>query len=320
MKGLTATERANKAIAASRVGLWANIALAAFKYTAGILGNSSAMIADAANSLSDAFTDIIAMASFRISKRPIDYNHDYGHGKFETLASLVVGAFVLVVAILILWSGGSRIASAMHGRALPRPGPIALGAAIVTLLSKESLYRYTTRKAKELSSNTLVAKAWDHRSDALISLCTFAGIGGAMFLGERWRILDPIAAIAVSFFIAKVAISILIMSLHELMEGSLPRETEEEIEKVIAQVPKVVNYHKLRTRKIGKDYAVDVHVVVSRDCSIVEAHDISEDLEEKLRDKFGRDTHITIHIEPSLEGPKADGSDGAGGEGQNPQV
>ncbi|MDK2846592.1 MAG: hypothetical protein PWR02_648 [Synergistales bacterium] len=293
--------REKKALKVSWVGLWVNAVLTAFKFVAGILGHSAAMTADAVHSLSDFATDIVAVVTFRITGRPVDSSHDYGHGKFETLSSVVIGVSLVVVALGILYSGGGRILRALHGEVITPPGMIALFAAVVSVVSKEWLYRYTAKEAKALKSDALKAKAWDHRSDALSSIGTLLGIGGAIFLGERARVLDPIAAIAVSVLILRIALPITWQALGELVETSLPEEAERKLLDVIKAVDGVEDAHHLRTRRIGTAVAVDVHVIVDPSLTVAHGHDIATEVERAARSLHGKNSFVSVHVEPRTD-------------------
>ncbi|MFA4838491.1 MAG: cation diffusion facilitator family transporter [Candidatus Neomarinimicrobiota bacterium] len=292
--------RAAKANRITWIGFFTNLLLTAFKMAAGILGKSGAMIADAVHSLSDFITDIVVLVSFRVIRKPIDREHDYGHGKFETLATAFIGLALLIVGLGIFWQGGKKILLNLSGSPLEKPGNIALIAAVVSVIIKEWLYRYTVKVGDEISSQAVVANAWHHRSDAFSSIGTTIGIGGAILLGEHWRILDPIAAVIVSFFIVKVAYSITVVSIRELSEGSLDDSVENEIIKIVSNCPGVIKPHDLRTRKIGFNIAVDIHVYVDQNLSICEAHDIATDVERRIRNRYGTETFISVHTEPNL--------------------
>ena len=242
------------------VGSIVNFVLLAFKFVAGILGHSAAMLADAVHSLSDFVTDVIVLVIVRISNKPQDKDHDYGHGKYETLATAIIGILLLLVGFGILWNGAFSIWAFMKGEQLEAPGMVALIAALISILLKEILYQYTVIKGKNLNSQAVVANAWHHRSDAFSSIGTAIGIGGAILLGEHWRVLDPIAAVIVSFFIMKVAIQLLIPCVDELLEKSLPDEVEKDIEQALLSFPGVSEPHHLRTRRIGSYCAIEVHV------------------------------------------------------------
>ena len=281
------------------VGSVVNFLLLVFKFFAGIMGHSAAMLADAVHSLSDFVTDIIVLVFVRISSKPQDEGHDYGHGKYETLATAIIGIFLLFVGFGIFWNGASSVYLFLQGGSLPEPGMLALAAALVSIVSKEILYQYTVFKGKKLNSQAVVANAWHHRSDALSSIGTTVGIGGAILLGSHWRVLDPAAAVIVSFFIMKVAVGLLIPCVDELLEKSLPADVEEEIQEIILSFPDVSSPHHLRTRRIGNHYAIEVHVRMDGKITLEEAHRTATAIEDKLKEKFGEGTHIGIHVEPT---------------------
>lgn len=281
------------------VGSVVNFLLLVFKFFAGIMGHSAAMLADAVHSLSDFVTDIIVLVFVRISSKPQDEGHDYGHGKYETLATAIIGIFLLFVGFGIFCNGASSVYLFLQGGSLPEPGMLALAAALVSIVSKEILYQYTVFKGKKLNSQAVVANAWHHRSDALSSIGTAVGIGGAILLGSHWRVLDPAAAVIVSFFIMKVAVGLLIPCVDELLEKSLPADVEEEIQEIILSFPDVSSPHHLRTRRIGNHYAIEVHVRMDGKITLEEAHRTATAIEDKLKEKFGEGTHIGIHVEPT---------------------
>ena len=279
-------------------GSLVNIVLVAFKFAAGIFGRSAAMIADAVHSLSDLITDIIVIVFVRISSKPEDEGHDYGHGKYETLATFLIGAALLVVGIGICWSGIEKIIVFFHGGSLESPGWIAFVAALVSVVSKEALFHCTRIVGKRFDSPAVVANAWHHRSDAFSSVGTAVGIGGAILLGENWRVLDPLAAVIVSFFIVQVAVKQLKECIDELLERSLPDDIERDITGIVLSFDGVSQPHHLRTRRIGSHYAIDLHVRMDGSISLHEAHEKATAIEQKLRDTFGEDTYISIHVEP----------------------
>ena len=284
------------------IGGIANAILVIFKFIAGIMANSAAMLADAVHSLSDFITDVIVLVFVKISNRPKDKSHDYGHGKFETLATLIIGVALLFVGVMIFYNGAVAIyGSVWCGGQLESPGMLAFWAAIVSILIKEIVYQYTARKGRRLNSQAVVANAWHHRSDALSSVGTALGIGGAIFLGEEWRILDPIAAVVVSMFIIGMAMKLFIHSLNELLEKSLPDEVEDEIVAIAESFEMVRNVHDIRTRSIGSNIAVEMHVLMDGNLTLKATHDTTEAIEENLREKFGEKTHIAIHVEPVEE-------------------
>lgn len=275
-----------------------NFALLVFKFVAGIVGHSAAMVADAVHSLSDFVTDIIVVAFVRISGKPEDEGHNYGHGKYETLATAIIGLILFFVGIGIMFNGAKSVFDTINGKPLAAPSILALTVAALSILLKELLYRYTIHKAKGLNSQAMIANAWHHRSDAFSSIGTFIGIGGAICLGEQWRILDPLAAIVVSIFIMRVAVQLLKPCVDELLERSLPAETENIILEIIRSFPEVSEPHHLRTRRIGNRLAIEVHIRMNGNTPLAEAHSLASEVEKRLKYEFGKDTHIGIHMEP----------------------
>ncbi len=294
--------RAKQADRITWTGFWANVALTVLKLAAGILGRSGAMIADAIHSLSDFITDLVVLFSFRMVRKPADRDHDYGHGKYETLATALVGLVLAGVGLGLLFSGAGKIWSVLvQGRPIQAPGIVALAASVVSIATKEWLYRHTVKVGNRIRSQAVIANAWHHRSDAFSSLGTFTGIGGAILLGDRWRILDPLAAVIVSFFILRVAWEITLGSIRELLEESLDENTKGEILEIVSAVEGVMEPHDLRTRKNGSRIVVDIHIRVPDQTSIVEAHRINDIIEFRLRKKYGENTLINIHTEPENE-------------------
>ena len=281
------------------VGSAGNLALLVFKFIAGIVGHSAAMMADAVHSLSDFVTDIIVILFVRVSAKPQDESHDYGHGKYETLASLFVGLALIAAATGIIVSGAVKFASWLHGEQLPAPGKLALWAALISIVVKELLYHYTARAGRRLASQAVVANAWHHRSDALSSIGAAIGIGGAILLGDRWTVLDPLASMVVGAMLVKVAVDLLRGSMNELTECSLPAETEQEIEDIIRSFPDVCEPHNLRTRKIGNRIAIEAHIRMDGQVTLHEAHERATAIEHQLKSRFGSQTHVTIHMEPT---------------------
>ena len=281
------------------LGSFVNLLLVVFKFIAGIVGHSAAMIADAVHSLSDFITDVIVIIFVAISGKPEDSDHSYGHGKYETLATAVIGIILFFVGVGILISGIKAIVGALQGEPLQAPSLLALIAAVISIVVKEALFHYTVKRGKALDSSSVVANAWHHRSDALSSIGTAIGIGGAVFLGEQWRILDPIAAVVVSIFIVKVAVELIKPCIDELVERSLPEEVEQRIHALILQSPQVSSPHHLRTRRIGGYIAIEVHIRMDGQISLSEAHQVASDIERRLKAEFGEKTHIGIHMEPT---------------------
>ena len=291
-------ERNQEIYQVTLVGGVVNVVLLLFKFVAGIVGHSAAMVADAVHSLSDFVTDVIVLVFVHISGKPKDRSHDYGHGKYETLAMTLIGVALLIVAIGIIYSGAMKIIAWMNGEQLEAPGMLALWAALLSVLLKEGVYQYSMVKARQLNSQVVEANAWHHRSDALSSVGTAIGIGGAIFLGQRWTVLDPIASLVVGAFIVKVAVDLLHRGIDDLMEHSLPEDVEEEILRIVGELKGVVDPHDLRTRKIGNRYAIELHILMDGDITLHEAHNKASEVEDLLRARYGEDTHVAVHVEP----------------------
>ncbi|MBR4156793.1 MAG: cation transporter [Bacteroidales bacterium] len=295
---MKASNREKEIYKVTTIGAVGNLLLLIFKFIAGFLSNSAAMIADAVHSFSDFLTDIVVMIFVRISSKEEDENHHYGHGKFETLATVIIGIVLVAVGLGIMKNGIVSIVEVAKGNSIKSPGIIALVAAIVSIIVKEILYRYTVIKGKKLDSPSVVANAWHHRSDAFSSIGTALGIGGAIILGNKWTILDPIAAVIVSFFILKVAYQLTKAGLDELLEKSLPKEIEKKIIEILLSFNEISSPHHLRTRRIGKSYSIDVHIRMDGAMSLYDAHQITVDIENKLKEELHKDIFINIHMEP----------------------
>ena len=294
-------ERSREIYKVTLVGGVVNVALLIFKFVAGIVGHSAAMVADAVHSLSDLATDVIVLIFVHISSKPQDKSHDYGHGKYETLAMTLIGVALMAVAIGIIYNGAMKISAWLGGEQLEAPGMLALWAALLSVLLKEGVYQYSMVKARKLDSQVLAANAWHHRSDALSSIGTAIGIGGAIFLGQRWTVLDPLASLVVGAFIVKVALELLRDGVSDLMEHSLPDDVEEEMLRMVGKVPGVACPHDLRTRKIGNHYAIELHILMAGNMGLRDAHNKASEVEDLLRARYGQDTHVAVHVEPLEE-------------------
>jgi cation diffusion facilitator family transporter len=282
------------------IGFIANLILTIGKLLAGILANSTAMVADAVHSVSDFATDLVVIGGLSVSARPVDHNHKYGHGKVETLATAFVGIVLILVGIGLFYGGVTKIFSVYQGGVLQQPGMGALYAAVFSIIIKEILFRYTISEGSRINSKAVIANAWHHRSDVYSSFGTMLGIGGAIFLGQKWVILDPLAAVIVSFFIFRIAFRITRDTLMELIETSLPKEQEKEIIRIASGVNGVHEPHELKTRKIGNHIAIDIHIKVVNELNIEDAHAITIELEDIFRKTYGDETHISIHTEPLI--------------------
>ena len=275
-----------------------NLLLVCVKVAAGVAGHSAAMVSDAVHSLSDLLTDFVVLAFVRVSGRPKDASHDYGHGKFETMASLLIGIFLAAAAIGIVVSGAVKLSSWLQGEDIPAPGRMALWAALLSIAAKELLFRYTDAQGRKLDSPALRANAWHHRSDALSSIGAAIGIAGALLLGDRWTVLDPLASIVIGAMLVKVAWDLLGPSFGELTDSSLPAETEQEIIGMIRDIPGIFEPHNLRTRRIGRLIAAEVHIRLDGNQSLSEAHEKASEVERRFKERFGRESHIIVHMEP----------------------
>ena len=280
------------------IGFAVNLLLSAAKLVAGIFGRSSAMVADAVHSISDLATDVVVLLFVKISAKPKDACHKYGHGKYETIASIIIALALGAVGVGICINGAEKIAAVVRGEQIAKPEFIALIAATVSILAKEWLYRYTVKVGRQTDSPAVIANAWHHRSDALSSIGTLIGIGCAYLLGGKWVIADPIAAIVVAAMILKVAIDLLRKGFDELVEGALPSNVEEEIIRIVTEDAAISHPHNLRTRRIGSSIAIEVHIRVDGDMSVRESHSLTESIERRLRERFGESTMIAIHVEP----------------------
>lgn len=283
------------------VGSAGNMGLFAFKLIAGILGHSSAMVADAVHSLSDFITDVIVLVFVSISAKPQDESHDYGHGKFETIATFFIGLALVAAATGIILAGILSLVEWFQGAQLEAPSMLALWAALLSIVVKEILFHYTVHCGKRLNSQAMIANAWHHRSDALSSIAAAIGIGCAILLGDRWTVMDPVASVIVGFVLMNVAIKLLRTSINELTESSLNADVEREIEEIITSIPGICEPHNLRTRHIGNRIAIEAHIRMDGDISLFDAHSRATMVEQKLKERFGSDTHVTIHMEPIKE-------------------
>ncbi|HAX97224.1 MAG TPA: cation-efflux pump [Prolixibacteraceae bacterium] len=280
------------------IGSLVNLILTIGKVFAGIVGHSSAMVADGVHSLSDLVTDVIVIVFVKISGKEKDNTHQYGHGKFETFATMIISFALLIVGVGIGWTSAEKIYMSLNGELIDKPGFIALYAALISIASKEGLFWYTKVEGKRLNSQAMIANAWHHRSDALSSIGTALGISGAILLGDNWRILDPLAGVIVSFFILKVAWDIAKPSIDELLDRSLPDSIQKEIEQIITDTDGVISFHGLRTRKIGDVISVEMHIQVDRYLTVEVSHQMATTIENTLRERFGANTHVIVHIEP----------------------
>jgi len=294
--------RSEKARKITFVGFFINSILSVLKITAGIIGKSNAMLADGIHSLSDFFTDIVVLVGFKFTEKPADKDHNFGHEKYETFATFIIGIALLLAGFNILQGGAVNVYKiAFKNEILPRPKLIAIIAALISLFSKEFLFRFTKKVGEKINSPAVIANGWHHRSDALSSIGTLIGISVAYFLGDKWIIFDPIAAIVVSVFIFKVAFEIMLPAVNELLESSLDEKDVKYISNLIESNQGIKNYHNLRTRRIGSNIAIEAHLMFDKNISLYQAHAISESIEKTLKEYFGKRSIITFHLEPNYK-------------------
>jgi len=291
-------KREKEAIRVTLLGFFVNLFLSVFKLIAGFLGNSSAMIADAVHSFSDFASDIVVMVSLKIAGKPADSSHDYGHGKFETLATFIISATLLLVGVGIGYEGIVKIIEVVNGAEVQSPKLIAVIAAIVSIISKEAVYRKTLSVGRKINSSAVIANAWHHRTDSLSSVCALIGIGLAYFFGDMFMIFDPIAALVVCFFILKTGVDLLKESMAQFLEYSLPVEEKTKIIKMVEEIEGLSTPHDLKTRKIGNIVSIEMHVYADAEMNVKKAHELVDEAEKKIRSVYGEETNISIHIEP----------------------
>ncbi len=291
-------DRTTKVTFVTLIGSVVNIILTVFKIIAGVMGRSTAMIADGIHSLSDLLSDIVVIVFVKISAKGRDKDHDYGHGKFETFATLIISLMLIVVAANLMSGGISKIRLILDGGEVSSPGMIALWAAVASIVLKEILYRYTIVQGKALNSPMMIANAWHHRSDAFSSVGSMLGISGAIFLGEKFVILDPITGCVISIFILVMAVKMSVPAIKELLDVSLPDEVEDKIKATARAVNGVIDLHELKTRREGPGIIMEGHLVLGSHISLKEAHNISKKVEDALRKEFGAETQISLHLEP----------------------
>lgn len=291
-------QRERQIYRATLLGSVVNVALTVIKFAAGVFGHSSALIADAVHSLSDLVSDAIVLVFVKIAGKPEDADHAYGHGKYETLATVIIGLMLAGVGVGIFVDGARDVIACFKGIEGSLPDGWALAAAVLSIVSKEWLYRFTAAVGRRIDSGVLIANAWHHRSDAYTSVATLVGISGAMFLGPSWRVLDPLAAVIVSVFIIAEAWRLVKPALDELLEKSLSENEIATIDKIIMGESGVLSYHHLRTRRVGTHVAISVHVQMPADISLWEAHERATRVETALRRHYGADTFVHVHMEP----------------------
>jgi len=287
--------RDDSARAANRVtliGALVDFIVGVAKMIAGMMVGSAALIADGIHSFSDILTDIFVLAATHYGRQAPDSDHPYGHGRIETLATLWLGSVLIFVAGGIAWSSVERLLD--HDVAAP-PGLAAIGIAVVSLVAKEWIFRYTLSVAKRLNSKLLEANAWHSRSDAMSTLVVIIGLAGTQ-VGIDW--MDAAAAIVVGLMVGQVGGRLMWESSRELIDTALPAEEQREMRRLGEQVPGVHGIHDLRTRRLGSDVVLDLHIVVPPRVTVSEAHEIGNAVSRSLRDAFPRLVDVTFHIDP----------------------
>lgn len=280
-------------------GLCLNLFLTGLKLAVGIVVGSAALVADAVHSISDLSTDIVVILGIRLSSRPADEDHAYGHGRFETIATSLIGAMLIGAGIFIAWKSGLSL----YRGEINIPGYAVLVVAAVSILSKEWIYQVTQRVARRVGSPALRVNAWHHRSDALSSVAVlFGGIAGL----AGWGHGDQSAAIVVGVMVSMVGLNALWKVFVELTEGSISGEEQKSIVEAIGSVPGVKGWHRLRTRLVGREVFMDVHVLVDSRLSVAEGHRICSTVESAIVQTVQRPINIVVHCEPETAPDLAD--------------
>jgi cation diffusion facilitator family transporter len=278
----------------SKITIIVNIALSILKILAGVFGKSSALIADGMHSFSDILSTVVVMLGLKLSEKPADESHPYGHERIEPALTKILAVILLVTALMIFYCGLTTIIGGNY----QIPGNITIIAALISIFTKEWMYKYTKKGAEQIESSALLADAWHHRSDAFSSVGTLIGVVGAK-LG--YPILDPIASIVISLFIAKMAFEIYFKALNQLLDMAADSKTIEEIKKIILSVDGVLEIDVLKTRIHSNKIYVDVEISVDKDLSLIEAHNISENVHSQIESKLKRVKHCMVHVNPYLK-------------------
>ena len=275
------------------VGVLVNALLILLKFVTGIFGSSQALIADAVHSISDLFTDAVVLIGIKISHKPPDKTHHFGHARIETLASTIVGMALIGTALYL----GIEASLTIYRHTEYHPTTLALFGAGVSIVLKEVLYHYTIRTGRRIKSQLIVANAWHHRSDALSSVAVFIGVAGTQ-INPSWHVLDSFAALLVSFFIVKVGLEILRDALREFTDTAPKQEIIGKIQQCALSVNGVVDTHDLRVRTSGGLYQMEIHIVVDGQLTVLEGHKIAKAVEGCLVEDVGNFGSITIHVDP----------------------
>lgn len=281
------------------LGFWVNAALGVAKIAGGLIGRSSALVADGIHSFSDFLSDIIVLVFVGIARKRPDAGHQFGHGHYEAFATILLSVVLALVAVGIFYESTVSILHVIDGGTLPRPGIIVLVILLASIVSKEWLYHVTRRVGQSIHSDAVIANAWHHRSDSFSSIATLVGVAGAIFLGEQWRVLDPVAAMVVAVFITWVAIQLARPALAELLGASLPHADIHIINETLRHTDGIRAWHGIRTFKSGRDAYIEVHLLVDPDITVRRAHEIATLAERRIAHGLpDTHTHVITHIEP----------------------
>ena len=272
------------------VGACGNLLLSVMKIVAGVAGRSTALVADGVHSLSDLLTDAVVLFTYRISQIPPDENHPYGHGKVENIGATLIGAVIIAAGLGLTYESWK----AMEAEVKQVPTLVAAVVAFATILIKEGLYQYTRLMGEKESSPSVSAKAWDHRADAGLSIATLVGISGAMM---GYPILDPIAAVVVALVILHVGYGIVRDGIHDLMDAGMSESKAREIQQFINSIPGVIRCHDLRSRKVGGEFLLDVHIQVDKEASVTEGHNVAETVRRRLIKEEDSIQDVMVHVD-----------------------
>lgn len=275
-----------------------NILLTILKFIAGFLGRSAAMMADASHSMSDILTDIVLLFGVQLASKPADEEHPYGHARIETLCALFISIFLFFIACAIFVASFKEILQVLKGNILVKPGYIALIMAFISVVIKEIMYQYSVKVGRKINSLAVIANAWHHRSDAFSSLAAFIGIGGAILLGGKWTILDPLVGIIISILIIIIAVKMIRNAVDEIIDRSLPQEDINKIKEIALSINGIKNPHAIKTRRSGYKIFIDLHIDIDKETTFIKAHDITTLLENELKKVYGEETTIIVHAEP----------------------
>lgn len=282
------------------VGAAINIALMIGKIVVGKLVGSIALVADGLHSLSDLLTDAAVIAGAKAAERPVDDTHPYGHGKFETIAAIFVALVLIAVGGWMAWSALNLLVDDVATRP---PGTWVLVLAGVSVVSKEWLYWITRAVAKRANSPAALANAWHHRSDAFSSVVVIVGTIGGM-LG--WEHGDAFAGLVVAVMIAIVGARVGMNCLGELTDGAIEPQVRDQVARLIASHPEVRDHHELRTRHVGREIFVDVHILVDADMSVLDGHQVATDLEKMVETHVDAPVNLLVHVEPDVPEQRKD--------------